>query len=226
MASSRNHSQQSKLSPAEQRGLDARLAAIRSMPAPIPASERYQHTIETVEQGGFFKLDGLTYLVQGLHAYREGEGPSAWEWWELELLCLQNGETTFMEWEKDDKVEASMTLKKLSWKDLRDDKGGKVDEDDLEEMVEEEDDLVYEKTTFEYEDDSQAMFFRNDDGEGEPVWIVDFEAKDGTTLTIEEWGDEASGDWEYDISLSRQIDPDTIEVLVEKSGSASEAALN
>ncbi|MEE8434079.1 MAG: hypothetical protein V3S64_04750, partial [bacterium] len=55
------------------------------------------------------------------------------------------------------------------------------------------------------------------EGEGEPVWIVDFEAKDGTLLTIEEWGDEASGDWEYDISLSRQIDPNDIGVLVEKA---------
>ncbi|MEE8435046.1 MAG: hypothetical protein V3S64_09705, partial [bacterium] len=113
-------SSQSKLSPSEQRGLDARLAAIRSMPAPIPASERYKHTIETVDQGGFFKLDGLTYSVQGRHAYREGEGPNAWEWWELELLCLQSGETAYLEWEKDDRIEASMSLKTLSWRDLRD----------------------------------------------------------------------------------------------------------
>lgn len=227
MASSRTTSPQSKLSPSEQRGLDARLAAIRSMPTPIPASERYKYTIETVEKGGFFKLDGLTYRVQARNAYREGEGPNAWEWWELELLCLQNGETTFIEWEKDDKVEVSMTLRKLSWKDLRDDEGGKVEEDDLENIVKEEDDLVYEKTTFEYDDDSQAIFFRDgEEGEGEPVWIVDFEAKDGTKLTIEEWGDEASGDWEYDLSLSRQIDPNDIGVLVEKTESPAKTDLN
>ena len=46
-----------------------------------------------------------------------------------------------------------------------------------------------------------------------------FEANDGTTLTIEEWGDEDGGDWEYDLSLSRRIDPDDIGVLVEKAGS-------
>lgn len=213
-------SSQSKLSPAEQRGLDARLAAIRSMPAPIPASERYKHTIETVEAGGFFRLEGLTYRVQGRHAYRDGDGPNASEWWELELLCLQNGETAYLEWEKDDRIEASMSLKTLSWKDLRDEDGEKVDEDDLEKIVEEEDSLVYQKTTFEYDDDSQARFFRDgEEGEGEPVWIVDFEAKDGTTLTIEEWGGEDGGDWEYDLSLSRRIDPDDIGVLVEKAGS-------
>lgn len=217
-------SSQSKLSPSDQRSLDARLAAIRTMPAPIPPGDRYKHTIEDVANGGYIKLDGLTYRVQGLHFYQEGKGNRASVWYELELFCLQTGEVTYLEWEKDDKVEASMSLKTLSWRDLRDDGGEHVDEDDLEEIVEEEDCLVYEKTKFEYDDDCEATFHRNGDKKnGEPVWIVDFEAKDGTVLTVEEWGDESSGDWEYDISLSRQIDPDKIEVLVDKDSGEDSA---
>lgn len=208
----------SKLTIDERRRFDACFSAVRSMPKPIPAADRYRHTVEHLEVGGFVRYDGRVYQVQGKHLYREGAGNRAWRWNELELFCLQTGEIVYAEYERDDALEVSVTTKMgLSFHDLKDDEGGAIDEDDLEDITRDEEDVVYHGTVYAYEDDCDATFYRHGitNRGGEKVWIIDFKSRDGSLLSIEEWNPDAESP-EYDLSLSKEVSPDAFDVLVLK----------
>ena len=209
----------SLLETATKRRFDAQFAAIRLLdPASLIAEdERYRHTIKDVRVGGGICLSKKTYLVREVGKYEETDDKFRKKagdvWYELKLFCLETGEEVNIEWEEDDELEVSLTTGFLKFSQLCDDEGGKVDEDDLADLSGEEDGLFYQGKRFDYDDDCAAIFTRSD-GRSEQVYMYDFEASDGTQLTIEEWVIDKEGDkYEYQIFLARSVDPDSIEVL-------------
>lgn len=191
-------------------------ASVRKMTGVIPEKERFNYSIKDIKAGGYFRISGKVYLVEEISSYREFDENFTkkrdYSWNELKLFCINTGETINVEWEEDDVLEVSLTTVKLKFKDIRDDENGEIDEDDLDQISKEEDSLFYGKKEFSYDDDYAAKFYRGDDKEGDKVYFYDFEAKDGTCLTIEEWGDDESG-YKYEIYLSSMVDPADIEVL-------------
>ncbi|HEX7049796.1 MAG TPA: DUF4178 domain-containing protein [Longimicrobiales bacterium] len=212
------------LSAAERRVLDAQFAAIRQLDVGrlIAPAERWRHTIKDLGPGAYFRLDNRTYRVEESNSYRETseDHTRVYEdeaWTELRIFCLESGETRYLEWEEDDAVEASITVRALEFRDVRDDAGAAVDEDDLDTIVEEEDSLFLDGREFVYDDDYAAVFERA--GKSEFAYFYDFVSADGDWLTIEEWTDPAQpGREEYTLWLSRSVAPDAIEVLVPAEG--------
>ncbi|MFQ5796084.1 MAG: DUF4178 domain-containing protein [Candidatus Bipolaricaulia bacterium] len=204
---------------AMKRRLDTQFAAIRSLnPSRLIAEgERYRYTIERVQTGGFIRFNGKTHRIEAVGRYQEAdesfEHTTDNEWFELRLFCLETGETVYLEWEKDDEVEISITTDTLKFSELRDDEGESIDDDDLDQIADEKEDIVYRGQTFSYEDDYAATYYGDDDKEGERAYFYDFVARD-KTLTIEEWVVDLERDkYDYRIYLSENIDPDAIEVL-------------
>ena len=129
---------------------------------------------------------------------------------ELTCLCLETGHLGHFEWEFDDELEVSITLERTSFKHLKDDEGKPVDEDDLDQIAEDKDAIVYAGQKFWYEDDWAALYLRND--KEEKVYMYEFENEGGSlSLTIEEWI--GSGRDEYKIYLSKSVEPDQITIM-------------
>lgn len=209
-----------QLNPEFRRSLAERFAAIRTLkPASlIGESERWRNSVEVLKTGSFFRLEGKTYQVLEAGFYRETNDNHSkdlgYSWPEFKLFCVETGEISYLEWEKDDKILIYLTIQELKFSNLRDEEGAQIDEDDLAQISTEEDDVLFQGKVFEYDDDCAAKYFRSQaDTKGERLWLYEFEAADGTCLTIEEWPD---GDKEdYQIFLSRPIRPEAIEILSE-----------
>ncbi|SHK46927.1 protein of unknown function [Desulfatibacillum alkenivorans DSM 16219] len=205
---------------AVRRRLDSQFAAARSLNPEkvVPVNERYKYTIEDVGLGDFIRLNSKTYVVKEIGVYKEtGEDfkkKTGDLWTELKLFCIEDGESIHIEWEKDDEVEAFVTEKTLDFTQIKDDRGDDLDEDDLDDLAEEEDTIFYGKTPFEYDDDYAALYEREGKSP-EKVYFYDFVSRDKKMITIEEWGS-GGGREEYQLFLSREINPDSIE-LVAKS---------
>ena len=186
------------------RQLDRQFDAIRAMPDPIPARERYRHTIEDVVVGAYLRVGREIHRIESANLYREKGS----QWTELELLGLESGETVWVEWEKDDEVEVSVSGRELSLSDLG------VSSDQVEEMSEAESGRIsFEGKSFHYDDDYGAQFHRDGGDASEPVYFYDFETPDERfCLSVEEWGSAADG-YEYVAFVSEYIEPDTIEIV-------------
>lgn len=207
----------------QKRRLDQQFEHIRSLDsgAIVPEKERYRLTVKDVKVGGVLKLDEHHFKVTSIGSYTEMTDesyrkPTAWQWSELKLFCLETGEVKFLEWEEDDEIEISTTVKKVDFQDLKDDLDDPIDEDDLEDMVDKEESITYAGATYAYADDYPVVFRRDvNDPASEKlnVYFYDFKRDETESLTIEEW--QSGGDKEaYDIFISRSVDPDSIEVLV------------
>lgn len=194
--------------------------AIRNL-APMPQNERSRFNITDVKNGGYINFGNKDYLVEGVSLYQEHNWKLTKEKdsqsFELDLLCLKTGERTSMEWEKDDEVESSLTLTQIKMSQLLDDAGAKIDKDDLDEIVEEEDSVFFNGKEYEYEDDWAAMYYRDCGEKGIRVRFIEFEAKDGESITIEAWMDGPPGDEdteiEYEVFTAQPLDTNSIEVL-------------
>ena len=186
------------------RRIDRQFDAVRSMPTPIPPRERYRHGIEDVGVGSYLRCGGELYRVESISEYREKGG----RWSELECFSVTSGGITWIEWEKDDEVEISVNGPELSLAQIG------VTADRVEEMSDEEAGKIsFEGRTYHY-DDYEATYLRDGAGQGEKVYFYDFETKDEKfCLTVEEWGDAASG-YEYVAFVSEYVEPDAIEVVV------------
>lgn len=202
------------------RKFDAQFAAARSLDPDmvIPVNERYKFTVEDAGKGDFIRYDGKTWLVQEMGVYKESNEKftktSGDPWTELKLLCLETGEAANIEWEKDDELEVHFTVKEIRFKDLTDDEKGAIDEDDLDDLAEEEDSIFFEGAEYEYDDDYPALYFRSgSESNKEKVYFYEFLSKAGTGITIEEW-DSGSGREEYNLYLSRKVDPESFELTV------------
>jgi len=207
-----------ELNPAFRMSLARQFDAIRQLDPEnlIPKEERWKHNIKVVKQTGFICYGGKTYHVKEVGSYQEFDEKyikaSGRPWFELKLFCIDTGETVNLEWEEDDEIEVSMTLKELKFSDLRDDEGKAIDEDDLDQIADEEDGIFFGGKKFEYKDDYAAKYYRNGVMErGDQVYMYEFEAQDGTSLAVEEW--QSGGKEEYKLYLSSQIDVNNIEIL-------------
>ena len=206
-----------ELNPAFRMSLARQFDAIRQLSPEnlILKRDRWKHNIKDVKETGFLSYEGKTYLVKEVGLYQEFDEKyikaSGRPWFELRLFCIDTGEIVNIEWEEDDEIKVSMTLKELKFSDLRDDEGKAIDEDDLDQIADEEDGIFFGGKKFEYKDDYAAKYYRNGVMEGGDVYMYEFESLDGTCLTIEEW--QSGGKEEYNIYLSSQIDVNNIEIL-------------
>lgn len=186
--------------------IDLQFDSIRRMPTPILRAERYRHGIETVVVGGFLKTGGQTYEVRDLSHYSEKSGS---KWYELEMFCIDNGKTVFLEWERDDELEIALNMQPVSMKLVG------ITPDGVEEMADEESgEIAFLGKKFHYDDDYGATYHRSGRGEGEKVHFYDFETSDEKfCLTVEEWGTDEDG-YDYDVYVSEYLTSASIEVLV------------
>ena len=187
------------------RRIDRQFDGVRAMPEPIPMRERYRNGIEDVREGGYLRCAGQLYRVVSISQYREKNE----SWSELEVFSLTTGDSTYLEWEKDDQVEISLSGPELSLSDLG------VTSDQVEAMSDEEEGRIsFDGRSYHYDDDYGATYFRESGAEGEPVYCYDFESKDEKySLTVEEWGSKNEG-YEYSAFVSEYIEPEAVEVLV------------
>jgi hypothetical protein len=127
---------------------------------------------------------------------------------------METGAVGHFEWEIDDELEVCITLDQIKFKRLTDEEGQPIDEDDLDQIVEDEDTIVYAGETFDYDDDWAAVYRRN--GKEEKVYMYEFvNNRSSLFITIEEWQD---GDKEeYRIYISKPVNPLEL-LLISKGG--------
>jgi hypothetical protein len=198
------------------KSFDQRFSLVRTLDKNrlIPESAQGSLTLMDAEKGSFFTCFGDTYYVKGKNRYQEmSEDYSTRQDYfttELTCLCLETGDAGHFEWEVDDELEISITLEQTSFKYIKDEEGKAVDEDDLDQIAEDKDAIVYAGEKFWYEDDWAALYLR--DGKEEKVYMYEFENEEGSlSLTIEEWT--GSGRDEYKLYLSKSVVPDQITII-------------
>ncbi|MCK5614512.1 DUF4178 domain-containing protein [Candidatus Pacearchaeota archaeon] len=199
---------------------DRILAATRGMGNILDPTERLKLSIKDAEIGCCLGFRGKVFLVEGISRYDETKGSkfekkTGDQVFELKLFCLQNGETAYIEWEEDDEVEISLTIQEVTFRELRDEEGASIDEDDLDSMVNEEGCFFLNGKLYVYDDDWPTIYYRDangEDGEGDNVYMYDLVTSDGEYLSIEEW-DSGSGNEEYQLFLSIELYPDEVEII-------------
>lgn len=201
---------------ATQKSFQERLAAIRTLEKQdlVSLKEQTGATLQDAGPSAFFEYSGQTYFVQDLNKYEETSDdykkPQGYFIYELTCLCLETGKTTHFEWEVDDELEISMTLERFSFRDLTDDQGEPIDEDDLDQIADDKDVIIVNNEKFWYEDDWAAIFHRNK--KKEKVYMYEFENKNHTRfLTVEEWS--GSSRDEYQIYTSIPVHPGSISLV-------------
>ena len=103
-----------------------------------------------------------------------------------------------------------MTLERFSFRNLKDDAGESIDEDDLDQIADDKDVVVINGEKFWYDDDWASVYYRGT--KQEKVYMYEFENEVQTKfLTIEEWS--GSGKDEYQIYTSSPVNPDSINII-------------
>ncbi len=197
------------LEPAERSRIDEQFATVRRMPATIPASERYRHSIEQVGIGGYLRFEDFTYRVVGRNIYER----LGVRWPELVLYRLEDGAKMYLEWEKEDEVSVYVSRATLSF-----DSVGIRDREHLRSMAASGSGSVQHKgATFRYHEDSPVTFIRDGEEPGRPFrqYLFASEKRDAF-VGVEEWGDADRG-FEHNVILSEYLDPKAIEVLARES---------
>jgi len=201
---------------AVKKSFDQRFSLVRTLEKDklVPESDQMSLTLMNAEKGSFFICFGDTYYVKEKNRYQEMSEdfttPQNYFTTELTCLCLETGQMGHFEWEFDDELEVSITLEQTSFKYIKDEEGQAVDEDDLDQIAEDKDAIVYAGQKFWYEDDWAALYLR--DGKEEKVYMYEFENEGGSlSLTIEEWT--GSGRDEYKIYLSKSVEPEQITIM-------------
>ncbi|MFH2093693.1 MAG: DUF4178 domain-containing protein [Pseudomonadota bacterium] len=201
---------------ATQKSFQERLTAIRSLEkqALVSSQERTGLTLQDAGPSAFFEYLGNTYFVKDLNKYEETSDDfkksQNYFIYELTCLCLETGQTTHFEWEIDDELEISMTLERFSFRNLTDDQGEAIDEDDLDQIADDKDVVVINNEKFWYEDDWAAIYHRGK--QQEKVYMYEFENESQTRfLTIEEWS--GTNKDEYQIYTSSPVNPKSIRLI-------------
>ncbi len=204
------------ISASEKKSFDQRFSLIRTLdPDRLVSNEdQTRLTIMDTRKGDFFTCFGNTYYIQEINTYQETSGDFSklkdFFVTELTCLCLETGAVGHFEWEYDDELEVTITLDQTKFNRLTDDEGQAIDEDDLDQIADDEDSIVYAGETYEYDDDWAAIYRRG--GREEKVYMYEFvNERGGLFITIEEWQD---GDKEeYYIYISRPVDPGEITLV-------------
>ncbi|WDP91379.1 MAG: DUF4178 domain-containing protein [Desulfobacter sp.] len=209
---------------ADQKSFDKRFSLVRTLDADrlVTEAEASALTLMDAEEGTFFTYLGDTYYVMEKNIYQEMSEdfavPQDYTMTELTCLSLTTGATGHFEWEYDDELEISVTLDRINFRRLTDEEGQTIDEDDLDQIVDDEDAVVYAGEKFYYEDDWAAVYRRG--GKEEQVHMYEFEDESGTlSITIEEW--KGSSKEEYRIYVSKPIIPGDITIIA-KGGPVNE----
>jgi len=183
----------------------------------IPEDDRWKTSLQGLSVGGFLRYQGKTWVIERAGKYNEFSDDfkkkKKYNWTELRLFCIETGETRNIEWEIDDDIEISVTLKEIKFRDLRDDEGKDIDEDDLDEICDKGWEIFYKGKRFKYDDDYASKYYRDfSEDSDEKLYVYDFLAHDKEMISIEEW-DSGSGDESYEIFISRSASEDEFEVL-------------
>jgi hypothetical protein len=201
---------------ADKKSFDQRFLLVRTLDKKrlVSEEEQLELTIMDAEQGGFFTCFGDTYYVKEKNRYQEMSEdfstPQDYTVTELTCMCLETGHTGHFEWEYDDELEVSITLDQTNFKRLTDEEGQSVDEDDLDQIVADEDTIVYAGEKFHYDDDWAALYKRG--GKEEQVFMYEFENESATlSITIEEWTGSKKDD--YRIYISKPLVPGEITIM-------------
>lgn len=206
---------------ADKKSFDQRFSLIRKLDKTLLTSEAEQVNLTLMDagEGTFFTLFGDTYYVMEKSRYEEMSEdfkiPQDYAVTELTCLCLETGHTGHFEWEYDDELEVSITLDQTNFRRITDEEGQSVDEDDLDQIVNDEDAIVYAGEKFRYDDDWAALY-RRQSGKTEEVYMYEFKNESSTlSITIEEWTGSSRDD--YRIYISKQIRPEEISILCRTS---------
>lgn len=201
---------------ATQKSFKERFTAIRSLKKKqlVSVAQKASLTLQDVGQHSFFEYLDNTYFTTDLNRYEETsddfKSKKGYFIYELSCICLETGKTINFEWEFDDELEISMTLERLSFRNLKDDAGESIDEDDLDQIADDKDVILLNGEKFWYEDDWASIYYRG--SKEEKVYMYEFENEVGNlSLTIEEWT--GSGRDEYKIYLSKSVTPDQITIM-------------
>ena len=201
---------------ATQKSFKERFTAIRSLKKKqlISTAQKTSLTLKDVGQDSFFEYLDNTYFITDLNKYEETsddfKSKKGYFIYELSCLCFETGKTINFEWEFDDELEISMTLERLSFRNLKDDAGESIDEDDLDQIADDKDVILINGEKFWYEDDWASIYYRG--SREEKVYMYEFENENHTKfLTIEEWS--GSGKDEYQIYTSSPVIPNNISII-------------
>ena len=184
----------------------------------IAPEERHRYDIKHLAAGSVYSFEDNTYLVQEVGTYTETDdkfqNPYDWTGHEIRGVCLETGSIRHLEWEEDDDIEVSATLKEVKFSELAYDDGKPIaqDSDDLDEIVEKKWEVLHAGKVLHYEDDYAAQYVKGGENKKENVYFYEFEAEDGHQLTIEVWI-QKSGKESFQVFLSKAVAPDDIEVI-------------
>ncbi|WP_022666127.1 DUF4178 domain-containing protein [Desulfospira joergensenii] len=204
------------LDPGVEKSFEERFSIVRTLSpaALVPEPEQMRLTLQDAGAQSFFTFMGKTYHVRDAARYEEtSEDFKTREGYfltELTCLCMETGETAHIEWEFDDELEIALTDERISFRHLSDEAGESIDGDDLDQIAEDKDAILYKGEKFWYEDDWAAIYQGRT--REEKVYVYEFENEaQNRFLTIEEW--QGSGKEEYQIYTSRPVAPDQIRIL-------------
>lgn len=192
------------------RSFDERFKIVRQLKKKdlVDPGEALSRTLMDAGKGAFFTFEGHTYFIKDKARYEEASEnfENRLDYFVTELTCLDldTGNLVYIEWEYDDELEIALTLERTSFRHLTDDRGEAVDQDDLDQIAQDKDVILFKGEKFWYEDDWAAFFQRA--GKEERVFLYEFENEAGSRfLTIEEW--QGSGKEEYRIYTSKPVEP-------------------
>lgn len=199
-----------------QKSYQERFRTIRMLEKENLCSEKDQlnSSFKELKKNGFFECSSNNYYIKEISSYEETSDDfktrKGYFLYELVCLCLETGQMMNFEWEYDDELEISATSERIAFRNLTDDSGETIDEDDLEKIANDKDGIVLENEKFWYADDWAAIYKRGD--REEKVYMYEFENDSHTKfLTIEEWP--GSGKDEYQIYTSTPVQKDSILVI-------------
>lgn len=180
--------------------LTERLAAIRQIPHLIP--RRGALNLDTVQVGDYLRVGANTYRINDRYRYTERYGARSWTWHELQLYCLDTGDTTYLEWEMDDELVISMSMEQLTLTQIG------LTRQDLDRIDDDEEGSIdYQGLEYEYEDSGEARFHRpHTSAEGDAFYYYDFETGNHA-IGIERWPDNS-----YEVHYTVRVSPRTVTV--------------
>ncbi|MCG8567423.1 MAG: DUF4178 domain-containing protein [Desulfobacterales bacterium] len=192
-----------------QKSFDQRFTMVRSLKPEdiIPLEEQAQFTLMDARRHSFFSFLKENFFIREVAKYHETSSDfkktTGFSTTELTCTCLETGQTIHFEYEHDDKLEVSVTLWQIKFRDLFDEEGLNIDEDDLDQIAEDKDVIIYKGEKYWYDDDWAALYEATDRAEN--VFVYEFENENGnSTITIEEW--QGEGRDEYRLYVSKPVD--------------------
>lgn len=200
-----------------------RMTAKREL-SPLQPNERVNLDVTNLKVGGYLNLRKENWKVIRIGSYLEvrwsdfSKRKKMEITYELTLFSLKTGSVHYLEYYVDDEVEVTFTDAEIKYKDITFN-GKPLKFHTLMEISDEEEGTLYfNGKAFHYSEDETlaAQYFKDFENGNEPdfVRLYEFEAKDGTYLTVECWFAEQDEDkCEIKAYLSSDVDNSEIEIL-------------